>query len=230
MRWCGHGSQAGPERTTSNEITTLVISGSRMVQPVASHIVKNPPSPGLVLYFFENSIQKTPQFQRAVVFSILKQLIDDNSLKTISVLEPFLMEVLDQCTNEMVLSVLDYSEENLVKLERLLGQNSLDIDILWAALERRLADIGRHRQRLSYERQNVSFIFALNDISDQNIDRDYNLTIYNNVCRLVSRIQHIYRVRMLITSQSAYSNINRDSEVSIEYNKEREGQYNLHVS
>jgi hypothetical protein len=221
-------------------MTTLVLSGSPILEYAASHVVRNFPNTdarGLLLYFFHGSTRKVHRSSESLtaatsknlvlICTLLKQLIEGHSLHCQEFLvKKFLREVLEHSSEE---EITNASKNPMESFKRLLYISSPEI--LWSALESALINASESCRNVDSEppsmpqnKQHVTFVFDLGDHSMEDVK-----ALIDIVRRVLVGLRSSYRTaRMMVTCKSIGSDfgLQRPSEVLVEYDRERQGLYN----
>jgi hypothetical protein len=228
-------------------ITTLVLSGSPILEYAASHTVRNFPNTdahGLLLYFFYRS-ESTRKFNQSLtdatskdlICTLLKQLIEGHSLHRQEFLtRTFLRKVLERSSEEKITNA-STPKDPMESFKRLLCTSSLDI--LWSALKSALIDASEPCRNVDSEplapsmpqnKQHVTFVFDLGDHSVEDVK-----ALIDIVRPVLVGLRRSYRTaKMMVMCNSLAKGIEfglqRPSEVLVEYDKERQGLYNRELT
>jgi hypothetical protein len=229
---------------TRAQTPVLLLRGSPDLEQAASYIVRamsNNRTDHLVLYFFYGSSKSIPRPQPLVqpgcdwrhlvsVWTLLKQAIDGQpDLHKQSLIMAFFREALQPITDEVFITMLP--DEPKEAFERLLRVSKLEN--LWYALvqtlkmaeELSVGNIGSMQQNNAQLQRNLVIVLDIDDLFIESYQ--LLMDVMRENIKYLQR--HFETVKVLVVNAPSTSDLAlRQSEILLEYDKERRGLFSPH--
>lgn len=225
---CWHESLTeteSPDGVLPQRMSTLVVTGATIsFEKFAAYIIRELPKiiDGTVLYYFDGSTRDDRGEglgrNSRLVCSMLTQMIDVFSANKKHVQETFLREVLARATDKDFEKLQGAPKEQLTALLK-----SVHPEVLWSALEITIQDTTKYDScNTQKKRRHIAFIFDFDNTAMADLQ-----TTVTHFRQLQTRLQRNFRLNLLVTYCSqVMTDLNLVStEVLLEYDKERQGEY-----